>query len=138
MSFTGCKAALFHGDALLCYLRDDHAGLPWPAMWDLPGGGRDASETAEACILREITEEVGLHLSADRLIWRQRFAAMKDASGVAWMFAGHLTAAEIADIRFGHEGQFWRMMPVAEFLAHPHAMPTLQQRVSVALAGLAR
>jgi hypothetical protein len=47
--FVGCKAALFCGDALLTYLRDDKPGLPWAAKWDLPGGGREGSETPEAC-----------------------------------------------------------------------------------------
>jgi 8-oxo-dGTP diphosphatase len=136
MAFLGCKAALFHDDALLCYLRDDKPGLPWPAMWDLPGGGREGSESAEDCLLRELREEFGLSLSPDRLVWRQRFAAMLDASTSAWFFAGHLSAAEIAAITFGDEGQEWRMMRVGDFLAHPHAIPELQRRVALALAGL--
>lgn len=136
MEFLGCKAALFNGDAVLCYLRDDRSGLPWPAMWDLPGGGREGAETAEECLLRELQEEFGLRLSPDRLVWRQRFAAMLDASRSAWFFVGHLTATEIAAITFGDEGQFWRMMRVGDFLTHPHAIPELQRRVALALAAL--
>ena len=36
--FTGCKIALFCGDRLLTILRDDKASIPWPNMWELPGG----------------------------------------------------------------------------------------------------
>jgi len=43
---------------------------------------------------------------------------------------------EIASIRFGDEGQRWQMMPVAEFLAHPQAVPELQRRAMVALGEL--
>jgi 8-oxo-dGTP diphosphatase len=136
MGFVGCKAALFHDGALLCYLRDDKASIPWPAMWDLPGGGREGDETAEACLLRELQEEFGLALSAERLIWRQSFASMLDAARSSWFFAGHLTAAEIAAIRFGDEGQHWQMMRVDDFLAHPLAIPELQRRVALALAAL--
>ena len=36
--FTGCKIALFCGDKLLTILRDGKANIPWPNMWELPGG----------------------------------------------------------------------------------------------------
>jgi 8-oxo-dGTP diphosphatase len=41
--FVGAKAALVCNGAVLTYLRDDHEGLPWPAHWDLPGGGREGA-----------------------------------------------------------------------------------------------
>ena len=58
--FVGAKAALFCGNALLACLRDTHPGLPWPGMWDLPGGGREGDESPEDCLLRELAEELGL------------------------------------------------------------------------------
>jgi 8-oxo-dGTP diphosphatase len=131
--FVGCKAALFCGDALLTYLRDDKPGLPWAAKWDLPGGGREGGETPEACLLRELHEEFGLILAADRLQWRRRWPSMLDASRSSYFFAGRISAAEIAAIRFGEEGQYWQMMRVADYLAHPHGIPELQRRVAVAL-----
>lgn len=131
--FVGCKAALFCGDALLTYLRDDKPGLPWAAKWDLPGGGREGDETPEACLLREVHEEFGLILAADRLLWRRRWPSMLDASRSSYFFAGRISAAEIAAIRFGEEGQYWQMMRVADYLAHPHGIPELQRRVAVAL-----
>lgn len=131
--FVGCKAALFCGDALLTYLRDDKPGLPWAAKWDLPGGGREGGETPEACLLRELHEEFGLILAADRLLWRRRWPSMLDASRSSYFFAGRLSVAEIAAIRFGNEGQYWQMMRVADYLAHPHGIPELQRRVAVAL-----
>lgn len=131
--FVGCKAALFCGDALLTYLRDDKPGLPWAAKWDLPGGGREGGETPEACLLRELHEEFGLILAADRLLWRRRWPSMLDARRSSYFFAGRLSVAEIAAIRFGEEGQYWQMMRVADYLAHPHGIPELQRRVAVAL-----
>jgi len=68
LDFVGAKAALICGDRVLTYLRDDKPGLPWRGMWDLPGGGREGDETAEACLLREVEEEFGLRLLPDRLI----------------------------------------------------------------------
>ena len=136
MDFVGAKAALLCGDALLTYLRDDKPRLPWPAMWDLPGGGREGDETAEACLLRELHEEFGLMLPPERLIWRKTWPSMIDAARPSVFFAGRITPDEIAAIRFGDEGQYWQMMPVADYLAHPQAIPELQRRVTVALPDL--
>ena len=83
MDFVGSKAAFFCGDRLLCYLRDEKAGLPWPATWDLPGGGREGSETPQTCLLRELHEEFGLRLPPERLIWQQRFPSMLQPSRTA-------------------------------------------------------
>ncbi len=136
MDFVGCKAAFFCGDALLCYLRDDKPGLPWPARWDLPGGGREGDESPETCLLRELCEEFGLQLPADRLIWRRQFPSILDQSRFSWFFAGHLSPSEIAAIAFGEEGQHWQMMRVAEYLAHPAAIPAMQHRVRLAMMAL--
>ena len=106
--FAGSKLALFCGTDLLTYLRDDKPGLPWPATWDLPGGGREGDESPEDCVLRELAEEFGLHLPPNRLLWRREFPAMSDPTRSSWFFAGHITGDEIAAIRFGDEGQFWR------------------------------
>lgn len=136
MDFVGAKVAMLCGDALLTYLRDDKPGLPWPAMWDLPGGGREGTETPENCLLREVQEEFGLILPPDRLIWRKVWPSMMDASRASIFFAGRITRDEIAAIRFGDEGQYWQMMPVADYLSHPSAVPELQRRVAVALPDL--
>lgn len=132
--FVGCKAAFFCGSDLLTYLRDDKPGLPWAAMWDLPGGGREAGESPETCLLRELHEEFGLRLPPVRLLWRRVWPSMMDTARPSVFFAGRLTPSEIAAIRFGDEGQHWQMMPTADYLAHPLAIPEMQRRVAVALA----
>ena len=68
MSFVGSTLALIHDARILTYLSDDRPGLPLPAAWDLPGGGREGDETPQACVLRELHEEFGLTLPASRLL----------------------------------------------------------------------
>ena len=58
---------------------------------------------------------------------------MMDASRASWFFAGVISSAEIAAISFGDEGQYWQMMDVAAFLAHPKAVGELQRRAGIAL-----
>lgn len=134
--FVGAKIALCHAGLILTYLRDDKAGLPWANTWDLPGGGREGDESPEECLFREVREEFGLRLTTAHLHWRQVFPAMLLPDRVALFYAGRLTAAEVQGITFGDEGQAWRLMPVAEWLAHQQAVPDMQHRTATALAAL--
>ena len=47
---------------VLLLLRDDKPTIPYPNMWDVPGGHVDDGETAEQCIVREMKEEMDLTL----------------------------------------------------------------------------
>lgn len=136
MDFVGCKLVLVGGSHVLTYLRDNTPGLPWANLWDLPGGGREGSETPEACVLRELHEEFGLVLPPARLLWRREYPSMIDAARRSHFFAGQITAAEVQAIRFGNEGQYWQMMPIPEYLAHRQAVPELQTRARIALTDL--
>ncbi|WP_309665645.1 NUDIX hydrolase [Tabrizicola sp.] len=131
MDFVGCKAAFFCDSRILACQRDDKPDLRWPGLWDLPGGGREGAETPEDCLLRELAEEFGLRLLPDRLIWRQVFPSMLDASRQSVFFGGLLSEAEVRSIRFGDEGQGWELMPVATFLAHRQAVPEMQRRAGI-------
>lgn len=126
--FIGTKLLLIHGDRLLTCLRDDFAHIPFPAHWDLPGGGREGNETPMECGLRELHEEFGIAIPARRLSVH-RFPSVQCPERCAYMLQGPITPDEIAAIRFGDEGQAWRMMPIAEFLAHPRAVPAFRTRV---------
>lgn len=121
-AFNGAKLLLTHGDRLLTCLRDDRPDIPFPAHWDLPGGGREGQEAPVQCALRELDEEFGLHLSPQALTGRA-FPSHSAPGLMSWLFAGQISAAQIAAIRFGYEGQGWCMMPVADYLTHPRAIP---------------
>ncbi len=132
-AFGGTKIALMRGKDLIVYLRDEKPGIPWPGMWDLPGGGREGDETPVACALREVEEEFGLRIGAGRVRRLTRYAAQ--AGGLdTWFCVAEVTAAEVTGIRFGDEGQYWTLMPVSDFLDHDNAVPVLQTRLRAALA----
>ena len=41
---------------------------PMKGMWSLPGGYMDAGEMPANALVRELVEEVGLHVTVDRLV----------------------------------------------------------------------
>ena len=40
-----------------------------PTVWILPGGGREDGEDEESCVAREVSEETGLSVQVDRLLF---------------------------------------------------------------------
>ena len=126
--FTACKLAYILDGQLLVYLRDDFAHIPFPNMWDFPGGVRDGDETAEQCVLRELEEEFCIKLEESRLIYKVTGVNYND-TGYSCFFVAEGRAEEIAAIQFSEEGQYWRLMDIAEFLEHPLAIDRLKTRL---------
>ena len=61
-----------HGRILMIRSHDP-ADRSKPAWWELPGGGIDPGETAEAACLRELHEEVGITVAVmGPCVWTQR------------------------------------------------------------------
>lgn len=44
LDYTGCKIALICEGQMLTILLDDKATIPWPNLWELPGGGKSVRE----------------------------------------------------------------------------------------------
>lgn len=45
---------------ILLLLRDDKVGIPFPNMWDIPGGKVEDNESPEQTVRREMNEELGI------------------------------------------------------------------------------
>jgi 8-oxo-dGTP diphosphatase len=48
---------------VLLFLRDDKPEIPYPNMWDIPGGHVETGETPEETIVREMMEEIETDVS---------------------------------------------------------------------------
>ena len=127
--FTGCKIALFCGDKLLTILRDDKANIPWPNMWELPGGGREGDESPFECVAREIYEELGIHLNEDCLLWSKVYPSMLYEGRQSVFMVGQISQEQFDNITFGDEGQGYQLMNVEEFLSSSQVVPQLQERL---------
>jgi mutator protein MutT len=58
-------ALIFHNGKLLITQR--HAKAHLGGLWEFPGGKREANETFEQCLVREIREELGVEISVSGL-----------------------------------------------------------------------
>ncbi len=125
--FDGAKIALIHGDELVAYKRDDKPGIPYPGLWDLPGGGREGDETPVECALREVEEEFGIVLDPGAVHWLRRYPR---AGQDGYFLAAEITQTQIEAIVFGDEGERWEMMLIEAFLDHPQAIASLKSRLA--------
>ena len=127
--FTGSKIALICGDKLLTILRDDKENIPWPNMWELPGGGREGDESPFECVAREVYEELGIHLTEDCLLWSKVYPSMLYAGRQSVFMVGQLSQDQFDSITFGDEGQAYKLMNIEEFLGSDKVVHQLQERL---------
>ncbi|SFK56460.1 NUDIX hydrolase [Shimia haliotis] len=136
--FDGAKVAILKGARLVTILRDDTPDIPFPNMWDLPGGGRESGESAELCVLRELREELALRLEPDQLTWKKRYAEGRQGEHVTWFFVAEMPDLDEGGLRLGSEGQAWRMIDTERFLRMENAVPHLKARLAEYLGSRAR
>lgn len=130
--FVGAKIVLLLGRSMVSLQRDERSDIPWPGLWDLPGGGRDGDESAETCVIRETFEEVGVLLRPEHLIWRKFYVTPRPA----WCFAARLDASIETQLRLGSEGQRVELFDPAEWVMRDDVVPHFRIRVSDAMEAL--
>jgi len=128
-TFSGAKIALLCEGLILSYLRDHTPSIPWPGLWDLPGGGREGEETPLACALRETEEEFGLNIAPEHIVWTQVYSGQGLVGLDTWFFVAQVPPGTFANIRFGTEGQHWAVTTIEAFLANTSAIPHFQHRL---------
>ena len=126
--FTGCKLAYILDGSLLVYLRDDIASIPFPGLWDFPGGGREGDESPEECVLRELEEEFSFTFSVSRFRYKKKVVNHSN-DGSSYFFVLEGREDEVQGIQFGEEGQYWKLMPIDEYLDHAKAIPVIIERL---------
>lgn len=129
LDFTGCKIALICDGRILTILRDDKPTIPWPNLWELPGGGREGDESPFECVAREVYEELSIQLLKDDIVWSWIYPSMLDENKNSVFLVGQLTKEQFDSIVFGDEGQSFKLMNIEEFLTLDQVVPKLQERV---------
>ena len=127
--FSGAKLVVMAKGHILTLLRDDKTSIPFPGMWDLPGGARDGQESPIDCVLRETFEEAALRLTPDDISWKRMYPNHRPGGLASWFFGAKPGWLTLPPVRLGNEGQAVRWMPVEEFLHHDNVVPHFPDRV---------
>ena len=116
--YHGCTMLFVNprGEVLML-LRDDNPGIPYPNMWDLPGGHLEPGEEPREGLYREMREELpGVELGEVRPLRRVEFPdridhffwtrldvpaeelnrVLREGQRVAWMSREAMSGAEVA------------------------------------------
>jgi mutator protein MutT len=67
MPVIDVAAALVFRDGKLL-ITQRHADADLGGLWEFPGGKREPNETFEACLSRELREELGIEVAVDELV----------------------------------------------------------------------
>lgn len=133
--FVGTKIALTNGDRVLSILRDNVSYIPYPGMWDLPGGGREKNETPFQTVQREVREELNIKLKPSDIIWQKVYPGVVDPTTDAVFMVANIMDEQIHSVNFDKgEGEKWQMMGFEEFINHKNAVPGMQTRLRDYLA----
>ena len=127
--FHGCKAAVFVGERLLTILRDDKPDIPYPNMWDFPGGGREGDETPLETVRREIKEELGIDVPQAAFVWQRLYPSAHNPEVRNWFFVARVDESLVDNIVFGDEGQRWALMLPEAFFALENVIPYYAARL---------
>ena len=128
--FTASRVAILCDEKLVTILRDDKPEIPYPAMWEFPGGGREKNETPEQCAFREIYEELGVQIYEDDFLWKKEYPSDCEKKMVSYFFVATISPERLSRVRFGNEGKEWKTMSIEEFMTSERSIPKLRNKLS--------
>lgn len=97
--------------------RDDKPDVAYPGMWEFPGGTLDLGEDARTCALRELSEEVGVVLSPERIVWEAYYPSRLCPGSFNAFFAAELPMRPVLPLLHkGDEGRACQWVSTAQFV----------------------
>lgn len=126
------SAILIHGDRVLMQEADDGRG---GKQYALPGGHLEFGETLALCMSREVYEETGLNVEADKLVYvHENFYTLKDVDTheLGFYFLVDLSSEFPTPDRDGYVPSLephirMRLLPLAELRDLPVMPPFLRE-----------
>jgi len=108
MTVVVCAAVIRRGNKLLVTRRKRDQTHPF--RWEFPGGHLDRGESEEACVKREIKEELGIRLSSSTHFCTLRFSMSGKRFLIHYFLckltSGKIRKLEVEDFRWIVPGQF--------------------------------
>ncbi len=133
VDFLGAKGLVFLGDKIVTYRRDDKT-RSHPLCIDLPGGGREGSESPFDTFKREVKEEFGIVISKEDIIFSGVHQSYIDPRRESYFIVAKPLNLKATDVILGNEGTEWLLMSPEEFINRPDGIRIQQERVRAYLS----
>ncbi|MBT0653862.1 (deoxy)nucleoside triphosphate pyrophosphohydrolase [Geomobilimonas luticola] len=118
-------ALIEHGGNVLLTRR--RADVPYPNLWEFPGGKLEPGEDPRTCIVREIFEELGITVTAGA-VFDVIYHRYPERTVLVLVYRCHWTSGEITDLEVA-EHRWVRPSDLAGYRLLPADMP-LAERIS--------
>lgn len=128
LSFQGVKVALINNGKVLTVLRDNIPNIPYPNMWDLAGGGRENEESPYETMRREVLEELNIDIPESNVVWVKHYESVTKPGKKSVFMVANISDHQIESIKFGEEGQGYKMVTFQEFLDNKDVIEQLKHR----------
>ena len=128
LSFQGVKVALINNGKVLTVLRDNIPNIPYPNMWDLAGGGRENEESPYETMRREVLEELNIDIPESSVVWVKHYESVTKPGKKSVFMVAIISDHQIESIKFGEEGQGYKMVTFQEFLDNKDVIEQLKHR----------
>ena len=128
LSFQGVKVALINNGKVLTILRDNIPNIPYPNMWDLAGGGRENEESPYETMRREVLEELNIDIPESNVVWVKHYESVTKPGKKSVFMVANISDHQIESIKFGEEGQGYKMVSFQEFLDNKDVIEQLKHR----------
>lgn len=128
LSFQGVKVALINNGKVLTVLRDNIPNIPYPNMWDLAGGGRENEESPYETMRREVLEELNIDIPESNVVWVKHYESVAKPGKKSVFMVANISDHQIESIKFGEEGQGYKMVSFQEFLDNKDVIEQLKHR----------
>ena len=128
LSFQGVKVALINNGKVLTVLRDNISNIPYPNMWDLAGGGRENEESPYETMRREVLEELNIEIPESNVVWVKHYESVTKPGKKSVFMVADISDHQIESIKFGEEGQGYKMLSFQEFLDNKDVIEQLKHR----------
>ncbi len=134
-TFQGVKVALINNGKVLTILRDNKPNIPYPNMWDLAGGGREKEESPYETMRREVKEELNIDIPESNVVWVKYYDSITKPGKISVFMVADIDDFQIENIKFGDEGQGYKMVSFKDFLDDKNVIEQLKNRFSDYIKG---
>lgn len=129
IDFHGVKGLVFIGDKIVVFRRDTKTDN-FPLMIDLPGGGREANESAFETFKREVNEEFGITIRKTDVVFSKKYQSVLNPSKEAYFIVTKPLDIKENDIIFGDEGTEFLLMSPQDFVNSNEGVKRQQDKVA--------